>query len=103
MAPETDSSLDDLVRGLQRARGGSAQTQRQIQREDELRRCMQKIAVQRASQVSTCHAFQAHVTAEIDRLQGLHVQRRVAALEEMYDTAAQQLLAAFVETTGGGA
>ncbi|KAJ1633156.1 hypothetical protein T492DRAFT_983681 [Pavlovales sp. CCMP2436] len=99
-----DLSLDDLVASLQRARGGSARTQWHIQREDELRRCMQLIAVQRASQVSSCHAFQAHIIAEIDRLQGLHVdvQRRVATIEELFDTAAQQLLAAFVETTGGG-
>lgn len=69
------------------------------QREGELRSCLQQIEAQRAAQVGACHAFQAHVTAEIDRLHGLKadVQRRLAAIEGMYSQAAEQLTQAFVE------
>ena len=71
-------------------------------REVELRSCLQQIEVQRASQLAACHAFQAHVAAEIDRLHGMRadVQRRAAALDEMYSLAAEQLTKAFVEASG---
>lgn len=76
-----------------------------LQREIELRTCLQQIEVQRAAQLAACHAFQAHVTAEIDRLHGLKVdvQRRVAALDEMYSLAAAQLTHAFVAATASQA
>jgi hypothetical protein len=98
MAGERDT-LESLLKGIERARSGIVRKQRQADREDELRECLQQLEVKREAQLSSCQAFKSHVVAEISRLQGLKadVDRRAAALDEMYALAAEQLTQAYIE------